>query len=148
MGQQQPQRLGHPAIYRQAMAVVVIHLYHRAWGRPQHPAGFLPVLRPGEAAEQAVPELYRSGNHLGLLLPGKGQLHHIPEGGAVLHPAQLQLQLIKAFVILPGCQGDNLMLRHQGLDDGLPRQVSPPGSAHHLGEHIEGGLPSPEAVVI
>ena len=97
---------------------------------------------------QTVAEFGSTPQHPGLILTGKGDHCYIGKGRAVLHPAQLQLRFIKAVVILLCRQTDDLVLRHQGLDHSLSGRVAPACPAYHLGQHIEGGLMGPEAIVI
>ena len=120
---------------------MVVDLRHGAGRRPQHRAAFLPVGFLTQTRDQAVPEFCRAPKHR-RFLPSRH--HHggeIAEGRRVLHPAQLNLQIVKSVVILLRRVPDDLMVGHHRLNNGLSGAVPPAGSAHHLGEHIEGGLP-------
>ena len=98
--------------------------------------------------QQTVPEFHGSQKDLLLLLPLEGHQDLISEGRKVLDPAQADLQLIKAVVILLGRQLNDGVVGGQGLDQGPALAVSPAGPAHHLGKHIEGGLRRPEGAGI
>ena len=120
---------------------MVVDLRHGAGRRPQHRAAFLPVGFLTQTRDQAVPEFCRAPKHR-RFLPSRH--HHggeIAEGRRVLHPAQLNFQIVKSVVILLRRVPDDLMVGHHRLNNGLSGAVPPAGSAHHLGEHIEGGLP-------
>ena len=61
-------------------------------------------------------------------------------------PAKRRFQLVEAVVILPCRQIQNTVLRDQGLDHRATGSCAPSGTAHHLGQHIEGRLRRPVAV--
>ena len=120
---------------------MVVDLRHGAGCRPQHRAAFLPVGFLPQTRDQAVPEFCCPPKRR-RFLPSRH--HHdgeIAEGRRVLHPAQLDFQIVKSVVILLRRVPDDLMVGHHRLNNGLSGAVPPAGSAHHLSEHIEGGLP-------
>ena len=127
----------------QLIAVVVVDLGHHAGSRAQHAAFFLRNLtQPGV---QAVPEHRSSPEYLSLLLTGEGDQGEIPEGRRRLSLAQADFQIIKPIVILLCRKADDLMLRLKSLNHRPTGAVASACPTHHLGKHIEGGLPCPEA---
>ena len=105
----------------------------------------LTVLR---LVDGGVLELDRPVKHPGFLLPHKGHRCQIPKRRTLLHLPKFNFQGIKAIVILCCRKGDHLVLRNSRLNHGSARGVSPARPAHHLGQHIEGGLRGTEAVGI
>ena len=99
-----------------------------------------------EPSIQSIPEHDRAPHDRALVLAGESDVGDVAVGGRLGDPAQRGFQLVEAVVILLCRQIQHPVLGNQSLDHRPSGAVSPTGSAHHLGEHIEGGLRRPVAV--
>ena len=95
--------------------------------------------------QQAVPEFRRPHKHLWLLKSLETDEYLVRKGRHMLHLPQPNLQIVKPVVVLSGRQLNQLVVWDHGLQNGLAREAAPACPAHHLGQHIKGGLPRPEA---
>ena len=111
----------------QAVAVAVVDLGHAGRGGAKDGQLPVPKRRLGQPPLQGAPQAHTGAQHRALQRPRGRQDKQLPKGRAQAHPAQLDLLLIEAVVVLTGGAADHVILRGKGLDDRPPLFGTPPG---------------------
>ena len=116
LGQHQPHGPGHMTAEGETVTEMIVDFRHRAGGRPQNGADFIGIGRLFQTGIETVPEFGRTPQHRCFLLSDEGHGSVISEGRGILQTAQIDFQIVKTLVILPGCQLDHLVLGNQSLN--------------------------------